>query len=241
MAATLPLLRSEEPAGDPWPRCPQRCPSRLHAGMLRSHQTSPHTHVLSLGQKPAPASVAKRCVLELYGAILFLLPPSALGKVQEPRHSLRSCCSPCCSSRGPAARGAGPARTRASLAAVPGLFPKSVRRRVVSSSPKGPTLQQIFSMSSAYINTGFDVCGITHIHVCFLPCFFREKRKGINDCQFIPVSQHLRACSPGRTASTCSRTHTCLPYPEDNKYLVLDANDREKLKRAHTDDLVSSS
>lgn len=163
------------------------------------------------------------------------------GEGEEPRHSLRSCCSPCCRSDSPTAFGAGPARTRASLAAVPGLFPKSVHRRVVSSSPKRPTLQQICSMSSAYVNTGFDVCGIAHIHVCFLPCFFGEKRKGINDCQFIPVSQHLRACSPGRTASTCSRTHTCLPCPEDNKYWVLDANNCEKLKLANTDDLVSSS
>lgn len=56
------------------------------------------------------------------------------------------------------------------------------------------------------MNTAFDVNGTTHIHACFLPWVFR--RRTINNCQLISISQHLRACQPGRSASTCSRTHT---------------------------------
>lgn len=176
--------------------------------------------------------------LSFRGFLLLHAPTTCLGMVQEPKHRalLLLGTLPGAPASPPPAR-AGLALTRGLLAAVPGLFPKFICKRVVSSSPKGPTLPQLFSASSAYVNTAFDVSGITHIHVYFLPRFSRRKR--ISNCQFISISQHLCACWSGRSASTCSRTHTCLANPEvqlwvSHKYLCLGTNNCEELSSCRT-------
>lgn len=162
--------------------------------LQRSIAPSCHPGTSVQQQKNDERSYNEVCIWALGGGVILLQAPTAgLETVQEPKHGpLLFLGTLPGAPASPQPTWAGLALTRGPLAAVPGLFPKFVCKWVVSSSPKGPTLQQIFSASSAYVNTAFDVRGITHIHVCFLPWFF--KRKSINNCRFISISQHPCAC-----------------------------------------------